>query len=102
MGELLESMEWELEVEDPTLAEKAFDIMLRGALTGIEVEIEKGVMIMIGIGIMIEIAIGLESVIDRVTVSWREKEDMTIHMVMVMIEPGTCSFQGTEIKIEIW
>ena len=82
------------------MAEKAFDIMLRGALTGIEVEIEKGVMIMIGIGIMIEIAIGLESVIDHVTVSWREKEDMTIHMVM--IEPGTCSFQGIEIKIEIW
>jgi hypothetical protein len=89
-------------VEDPTLVERAFDVMLRGALTGIEVEIEKGIMIMImkGIGSGIEMVIGLESVIDLVTMSRRGKEDMTIHVVM--IEQGTFSLQEIEIKSKIW
>jgi len=83
-------------VEDQTSVEKAFNVMLTGAPTWVEVEIKKGIMIVIGIGIGIETVICLESVIDLETVIRREKKDMTMHVVVN--EQGTISLVKIEIK----
>jgi hypothetical protein len=86
-------------VEDQTSVEKASNVMLRGAPTGVEVEIKKGIMIGIGIGIGVETVICLESEIDLETVIRRERKYMTMHVVV--IELGIISLVKIEIKTKI-
>ena len=73
---------------------KVFDVILKGAWIGIGAGIEKGIMV------MIRTIFGIETLIDLEIMIEREKEDMSVHVIM--IEQGIVSWIEIEIKTEIW
>lgn len=101
MGKSLELMESGPEVGDQVSVEKVFDEILRVAGNGaeVEIEIEKGNMIVIESNTVIEAVIGQESVIHLKTTIWKEREDTSV--CTIMIEQGMVPWIEIEIKIEI-